>query len=206
MHSFLLLASILSSVDAASHCAKSAGCRNLLGGDQTRPILTGLQSFTSRDGTCEYGHVAQGGFDCKPGPSCGETLFDCTCISQKVAFENSIGARNSRFLFGGASALVAVSILLCAWLWKRGSQPSKVLPSSMPVILGQPQQGPFTGVCVEGPIIAEDPAKIQQRRSCDCLTILLLIFLPGSLFIAGAAIFASGIGIHVGEYYNGCRI
>lgn len=32
MHSFLLLASILSSVDAASHCAKSAGCRNLLGG------------------------------------------------------------------------------------------------------------------------------------------------------------------------------
>ena len=38
----------------------------LEGGDQTRPILTGLQSFTSSDGTCEYGHVAQAGSCCFP--------------------------------------------------------------------------------------------------------------------------------------------
>ena len=34
--------------------------------------------------------------------------------------------------------------------------------------------------------------------SQDCLTILLLVFLPGTLLIAGGAIFASGVGIHIG--------
>lgn len=191
---------------AAANCAKMAGCRNLIGGDQTRPILAGAQSFTEVDGSCRFGHVAKN-HDCKPGLSCGYTLFDCTCISERAAEENSTGARNSRFLFGGTSALVAVAILLCAWLWRRGryKQPSKVAPNiGLPMTLGH-SQGPFTGICIEQPV-AEDHGTKQAAANCDCLTILLLVFLPGSLLIAGAAIFASGVGIHVGEYYNGCRV
>lgn len=202
------LAWTIATAHAAANCAKMAGCRNLIGGDQTRPILEGAQSFTEVDGSCRFGHVAKK-HDCKPGPSCGHTLFDCTCISERAAEENSTGARNSRFLFGGTSGLVAVAILLCAWLWRRGryKQPSKVAPTiGLPMTLGH-SQSPFTGICIEqGPVIAEDHGTKKGAANCDCLTILLLVFLPGSLLIAGAAIFASGVGIHVGEYYNGCRV
>ncbi|CAK9002890.1 ULP_PROTEASE domain-containing protein [Durusdinium trenchii] len=198
---------LLRHAEAAANCAKMAGCRNLAGGDQTRPVLDGEQYFTQPDGACSFGHVAENGLQCKPGPSCGYTLFNCICISEEAARDNSTGARNSRFLFGGGASVLAMTFVFCAWIWRRRPH-RKIVPSiglGWPQSIGQPQSR-FTGVCVEqGPVIAEEVPNAKIAK-WDCLSIAFIVFLPGTLVVAGIAIFISGLSIHVGEYYNGCRI
>ncbi|CAJ1407617.1 unnamed protein product [Effrenium voratum] len=194
----------LDPLQAAGNCAKLAGCINMEGGDQVRPILTGEQSFTEADGSCTFGHVAQDA-ECKPGPGCGYTLFECLCISREIAEMNSLGARQARLLCGAAAAVVSCGVWLCVFLARRPCQHrARIMPGGIfPETIGSSDR--FTPVCVEqAPVIAEEMAK--QPKKWDMLTWTLVGALPAICMAVGVAVIISGLSIQVGEYYNGCRI
>eukprot|EP00439_Symbiodinium_sp_Y106_P064516 s486_g10.t1 len=44
------------------------------------------------------------GLECKTGPSCGYTWYECICISREAAAENAAGAKTARIAFGAAAA------------------------------------------------------------------------------------------------------
>lgn len=69
---------------AASLCAKKGACKNVVGGNQNRPILSGHQSHLGANGTCKWGHKATEG-TCRPGWDCGYTWYDCECVDENSA-------------------------------------------------------------------------------------------------------------------------
>ncbi|CAE7676449.1 unnamed protein product [Symbiodinium microadriaticum] len=197
----------------ASNCAKMAGCWNLQGGDQLRPILDGEQQFLDDNRACAFGHVAKG-LECKTGPSCGYTWYECICISREAAAENAAGAKTARIAFGAAAAGIAFSIWICVGVVKmtRGADSAKIVPSGFGPgarSLGAASQNRFSAICVEqgqGPVVVDDVVAKQPAKSWDCLTVLVLGVLPAVLIIAGIAIMVAGMTINEKGYFNGCRI
>mmetsp|Transcript_41209 Transcript_41209/g.76638 ORF Transcript_41209/g.76638 Transcript_41209/m.76638 type:complete len:207 (-) Transcript_41209:80-700(-) len=195
----------LAGVEAASNCAKQAGCFNLQGGDQLRPILEGTQNWLANDGTCMFGHVAKG-MECKTGAACGYTYYECECISREAAAQNAAGAKTARIAFGGAAAGIAACIWICVAITKMSRRDSaKIAPWSAPRSIGATR---FNAICVEGqgPVVVDEVAQKSQTKRWDCLTVMLLGLLPGVLIIAGIAIMAQGVSINEKEYFNGCKI
>lgn len=214
MSRYIQLAScFLWPVHGASNCAKMAGCWNLQGGDQLRPILEGEQQFLDDNRACAFGHVAKG-LECKTGPSCGYTWYECICISREAAAENAAGAKTARIAFGAAAAGIAFSIWICVGVVKmtRGADSAKIVPSGFGPrarSLGAASQNRFSAICVEqgqGPVVVDDAVAKQPAKSWDCLTVLVLGVLPAVLIIAGIAIMVAGMTINEKGYFNGCRI
>ncbi|OLQ09966.1 hypothetical protein AK812_SmicGene6415 [Symbiodinium microadriaticum] len=201
----------------ASNCAKMAGCWNLQGGDQLRPILDGEQQFLDDNRACAFGHVAKG-LECKTGPSCGYTWYECICISEGPSMKSLIQVQRAipcdRIAFGAAAAGIAFSIWICVGVVKmtRGADSAKIVPSGFGPgarSLGAASQNRFSAICVEqgqGPVVVDDVVAKQPAKSWDCLTVLVLGVLPAVLIIAGIAIMVAGMTINEKGYFNGCRI
>lgn len=100
----LSLACLFCICGAFSNCGRKGGCENLVGGDQSRPILSGDQNHIDDSGRCKYGHAAVQG-ECQSGLECGYTLFVCACVDQETA-QAEHSEKALWFLLGGIGCCI----------------------------------------------------------------------------------------------------
>jgi len=153
----LVLVAVMPGILGNPQCARWANCDNLVGGDQYKPILSGVQRYAGPDGFCVYGH---GGAErlCSPGMPCGETTMRCECVSEERATTEQHQSAIIRLICG---ALLAVGGLLCLCLRFRWFVKKRLQDRVTPWVNCDEAQ--FSAVVVGVPIGQIAPQRIQRR-------------------------------------------
>jgi len=198
----------------AAMCPKKGACTNVVDGNQSRPVLSGLQNYVNTDGTCKYGHAGVGG-NCKAGWNCGYTWYECMCIDEDAATEGRGDDTTLQLFFGVLCCLLPILAIVIvvtleknkATMMSRTVAPAKDLEAKRP----HSDSTQFADVCKAPQVDQTTSPSTQASKSepfdpcskIDGLGFFCFIGL-GIMVVFGAVLIVMALTAEGDQYFNEC--